>query len=89
MEDKGNIKMNAQNLIRSIISGLAIAILYLIIGTVLDYGITQVVSQFFLTGCSEDCYFRIFNSIFVVVVILSVIGGVYAGLRSYKRSSEK
>jgi len=83
------MKMNTQNLIRSIISGLAIAVLYLVIGTVLDYGITQVVSQFFLTGCSEDCYFRIFNSIFVVVVILSIIGGVYAGLRSYKRSSEK
>jgi hypothetical protein len=87
--DKGNVKMNTQNLIRSIISGLAIAVLYLIIGTVLDYGITQVVSQFFLTGCSEDCYFRIFNSIFVVAAILSVIGGVYAGLRSYKRSSQK
>jgi hypothetical protein len=83
------MKMNTQNLIRSIISGLAIAVLYLIIGTVLDYGITQVVSQFFLTGCSEDCYFRIFNSIFVVVAILSVAGGAYAGLRSYQRSSGK
>jgi hypothetical protein len=83
------MKMNTQNLIRSIVSGLAIAVLYLIIGTVLDYGITQVVSQFFLTGCSEDCYFRIFNSIFVVVAILSVIGGAYAGLRSYQRLSEK
>ena len=81
--------MNAQNIARSVITGLAITVLYLIIGTVLDYGITQVVSQFFLTGCSEDCYFRIFNSVFVVVVILSVIGGVYAGWRSYKRSSEK
>jgi hypothetical protein len=81
--------MNVQNIARSVITGLAITVLYLIIGTVLDYGITQVVSQFFLTGCSEDCYFRIFNSIFVVVVILSVIGGVYAGWRSYKHSSEK
>ncbi len=81
--------MNVQNIARSIITGLAITVLYLIIGTVLDYGITQVVSQFFLTGCSEDCYFRIFNSIFVVVVILSVLGGAYAGWRSYKRSSEK
>jgi hypothetical protein len=78
-----------QNLPRSVLSGLGAAVLYLLVGTVLDYVITQVVSQFFLTACSEDCYFRIFNSIFVVVALLSAIGGFRAGQGSYKRLSEK
>ncbi len=81
--------MNAQNIARGILTGLGVAILCLLIGTVLDYTVTQVISQFFLTACSEDCYFRIFNSIFVVVALLSAAGGLRAGLRSYKRSSEK
>ncbi len=81
--------MNAQNIARGILTGLGVAILCLLIGTVLDYIVTQVISQFFLTACSEDCYFRIFNSIFVVVTLLSAAGGLRAGLRSYKRSSEK
>jgi len=81
--------MNVQNIARSILTGLGVAILYLLIGAVLDYIVTQVISQFFLTACSEDCYFRIFNSIFVVVALLSAAGGLRAGLRSYKRLSEK
>ena len=81
--------MNAQNIARSILIGLGVAILYLLIGTILDYIVTQVVSQIFLTACSEDCYFRIFNSIFVVVALLSTAGGLRAGLRSYKHLSEK
>jgi len=82
--------MNAQNkgqsILRSIFSGVGVAILYLLIGTVLDYVVTQVVSQFFLTACSEDCYFRIFNFLFVVVVLVSLASGLRAGMRSYKRS---
>lgn len=73
-----------QNILRSILAGIGVAVLYLLIGTVLDYGITQIVSQFFLTNCSEDCYFKIFNSIFFVVALVSVAGGLRAGLRSSK-----
>jgi len=80
--------MNVQNIARSILTGLGVTILYLLIGTILDYIVTQVTSQFFLTACSEDCYFRIFNSIFVVVALLSAAGGLRAGLRSYKRLSK-
>jgi hypothetical protein len=81
--------MNIQTITRSILTGLGVAILYLLMGTVLDYIVTQVISQFFLTACSEDCYFRIFNSIFVVVALLSAAGGLRAGLRSHKCLTEK
>ena len=74
-----------QNILRSIFLGIGVAVLYLVIGTVLDYIVTQVLSQFFIKACSEDCYFKIFNSIFVVVALLSVAGGLRAGLRSYRR----
>jgi len=78
-----------QNILRSILSGTEVAVLYLLIGTVLDYGITQVLSQFFIAHCSEDCYFKIFNFIFVLVVLVSVAGGLRAGLQVYKRLSEQ
>ncbi len=81
--------MNIQNIARSILSGLGVAVLYLLVGTALDYLVTQVISQFFLTGCSEDCYFKIFNSMFVLIVLLSAAGGLRAGLHSYKRLSGK
>ena len=74
-----------QNILLSILSGVGVAILYLLIGTVLDYIVTQVLSQFFIKACSEDCYFKIFNSIFAVVALLSAAAGLRAGLRSYKR----
>ena len=80
-----NTQNKGQNILRSIFSGVGVAILYLLIGTVLDYVVTQVVSQFFLIACSEDCYFKIFNSLFVVVVLVSVVGG----WRAYKRSAAK
>ncbi len=73
-----------QNIVRGILSGIGVAVLYLLIGTVLDYGITQITSQFFIADCSEDCYFKIFNSLFVVVALVSVAGGLRAGLRSSK-----
>jgi len=76
-----------QNIVRSILSGVGVAVLCLLIGAVLDYGITQVLSQFFIADCSEDCYFRIFNSIFVGVAVVSLAGGLRAGLRASKRSS--
>lgn len=80
---------NGNHIARSVLSGIGIAVLYLLVGTVLDYIVTQILSQFFLSDCSEDCYFRYFNSIFVVVAVLSLAGGIRAGIRTYKRLSEK
>jgi len=76
-------KVNA--ILRSVLTGTGVTLLILLIGTILDYVITQVVAQFFIPDCSEDCYFKVFNSIFVFVALLSAVGGVRAGLRSYKR----
>lgn len=78
--------MDVSKLMRSILTGLGVLVVCLILGTVLDYVITQVLSQFVLNDCSEDCYFRIFNSIFVVVVILSLGAGALSGYRTHKRS---
>lgn len=75
-------------ILRSVLAGIGIAVLFLLSGTVLDYVITQVLSQFILTDCSEDCYFRYFNAIFIFVVLLSVAGGVFSGIRTYQRLSE-
>jgi ABC-type multidrug transport system fused ATPase/permease subunit len=87
-----NLKMESQsktkNSVRSLILGIGAAILYLLLGTVLDYVLTQILSQYFLRDCSEDCYFRYFNAIFIGAAFLSVVGGVRAGMRAYKRSSE-
>jgi hypothetical protein len=88
LQEKESQKMNVQNLIRSILSGLGVAVLILLVGIPLDYSITQIVSQVFIRGCSEDCYFRIFNTIFVVIAFLSFAIGLRAAVRSYKRLSE-
>jgi hypothetical protein len=77
--------MNVQNLARSILAGLGTALLILLIGIPLDYSITQFLSQVLIEGCSEDCYFRIFNSIFVVMALLSIGLGLRAAMRTYKR----
>lgn len=42
-----------QNIFRSILSGVGIAGLRLVIGAVLDYAVTQILSQFFIANCSE------------------------------------
>lgn len=81
--DKGNA------LVHSVLAGIGIAVLYLLIGTVLDYIVTQVLSQFFIANCSEDCYFRVFDAIFILVVSLSLAGGLRSGVRAYKRWYEK
>ena len=87
------LKMESQNktknIVLSILSGSGVVILYLLLGTLLDYGLTQLLSQYFIPNCSEDCYFRYFNAMFIVVVFLSVAGGIRAGMRAYKRSTEK
>jgi len=88
-----NLKMESQNkttkIVWGVLSGIGIAVLYLLLGTILDYGLTQILSQYFIPDCSEDCYFRYFNAIFIVVAFLSVAGGIRAGVRTYKRLSEK
>ncbi len=81
---------NKANVIfRSVLTGIGMTVLFLLVGTVLDYIVTQVLSQFFLADCSEDCYFRLFNSIFLIVVLFSVGGGILSGVRAYKRLSDK
>jgi hypothetical protein len=77
--------MKIKSIVQSVMWGFGVGVLYLLTGTVLDYLITQVVSQFFLTDCSEDCYFSIFNFIFVVVAVLSVAGGLLRGMSVYRR----
>jgi hypothetical protein len=79
--------MDVSKWTRSILTGVGILVLCLVLGIVLDYAITQTLSQFVLSDCSEDCYFRIFNSIFVVVVLLSLGAGAFGGYRAYKRLS--
>jgi len=78
-------KNKAQNIIRSILSGVGLAVLCLVSGMVLDYAVTQVLSQFFIANCSENCYFNIFNFVFAIVVVLSISGGIGAGVRCYKQ----
>ena len=72
---------------RSLLPGVGIAVLYLLFGTVLDYIVTQVLSQIFIANCSEDCYFRVFDSIFILVVSLSLAGCIRSGVRAYKRQT--
>jgi len=83
------MKSSGTLIVRSILSGVGIAVLYLLAGIVLDYVITQVISQFVLSDCSEDCYFSYFNSIFAVVVLVSLGQGILSGVRTYRRLSEK
>lgn len=83
LSNKGNV------LVRSVLTGIGTAILYLLIGTLLDYIVTQILSQFFIANCSENCYFRYFDAIFIIIVSLSLAGGIRSGFSAYKRQSEK
>ncbi len=78
-----------KNIIQSSLSALGFTVLYILLGTILDYAVTQILSEYFIPNCSEDCYFGYFNAIFLVVITLSVVGGARAGVRSYKQSFEK
>jgi hypothetical protein len=78
-----------KNMVQSVISGIGVVIFYLLLGTGLDYVLTQILSQYFIADCSEDCYFSYFNAIFMVVAFLSLVGGIRAGLRTHKRLSAK
>ena len=79
----------AKSLTLSMIAGLGVAILSLVVGTILDYIVVQVLSQYFISGCSEDCYFAYFNSIFYVVAFLSLVAGILAGRKTYTRFSQR
>jgi len=81
-QNKGTI------ILRSVLAVVGTTVLYLLIGTILDYIITQITSQFVIADCSEDCYFRYFNTIFIIIALLSVAGGLRSGLRAYKRLSQ-
>lgn len=71
--------------LRGLLTGIGTAVVYLLLGVVIDYGITQLLSQYVIPNCSEDCYFTYFNAIFVLVVIASLAGGIRAGVRAYRR----
>jgi hypothetical protein len=70
------------------LSGIGIAILSLLVGLILNYAIVQILSQYFLSDCSEDCYFAYFNAIFFVVALLSLVVGFVSGRRTYRKLSE-
>jgi len=82
-------QIKTTNIVQSILSGIGVVVLCLLLGAILDYVLTQTLSQYFIPDCSEDCYFKYFNALFIVVALLSVAGGIRAGLRTYKRSAEK
>jgi len=89
MDTQTSQQNKANNITRSVLSGVWVAILSLLAGAILDYIVAQVLSQYLISGCSEDCYFAYFNSIFFVVVLLSAVIGIRSGLWTYKRLSEK
>ena len=84
MDTQSDKASRANKIISSVLAGVGFAILSLLVGIVLDYIVVQILSQYFISGCSEDCYFAYFNSIFVLIALLSVLIGVRAGLRNYK-----
>ena len=89
MDTRSSQPNNMSKITSSILAGVGVAILSLLAGTVLDYIIVQILSQFFLSSCSEDCYFTYLNFIFVLVVLISITIGIRRGLQTYRRISEK
>ena len=89
MDTQPNQPNKTNKIIPSVLTGVGFAILSILVGTIVDYIVVQILSQFFLSGCSENCYFAYFNSIFVLVVLISVIIGTRRGLQTYRRLSEK
>ena len=89
MDTRSDQLNNTKKIASTVLAGVGVAILSLLVGTVLDYIIVQVLSQFFLADCSEDCYFTHFNAIFVIVALVSVVLGIGFGLRAYRRLSER
>lgn len=77
------------NIVSSVLVGVGAALLSLLAGIMLDYIIVQLFSQYFISGCSEDCYFAYFNAIFGFVVLISVVIGILRGLQTYRRLPDK
>lgn len=88
MNTQTNYQSKSKIIGLSILAGIGMIILSLIVGTILDYVIVQILSQYFLTDCSEDCYFAYFNAIFFIVVLMSLVAGFATDRRTYKRLSE-
>lgn len=78
-----------KNIVQGTLSAIGFMVFYILLGTILDYAVTQILSEYFIPNCSEDCYSGYFNAIFLVVITLSVVGGAQAGVRTYRRSFEK
>lgn len=72
MDTQTNQPDKTNKIVPSVLAGVGVAILSLLAGTILDYIVVQILSQFFLSGCSEDCYFAYFNSIFVIIALLLI-----------------
>lgn len=89
MDTQTNQSNKTNKLVPSVFTGVGVTILSFIVGIILNYIVVQILSQFFISDCSEDCYFAYFNSLFVIVALLSITIGIRAGLRTYKRLSEK
>ena len=89
MDPQSDLPNKSKKITSSVLVGVGVAILSLLVGTVLDYIIVQILSQFFLADCSEDCYFTYFNAIFIIVALVSVVLGIGFGLRIYRRLSER
>lgn len=77
----------ASIIVRSVLMGIGITTIYLMIGLALDYGLTQLYSQFVIADCSEDCYFRYFSIFFAVAAVFGLMGGIRSGIRLYHRLS--
>jgi len=83
-----NHRSKTKIIVLSGLFGIGVTILSLLICTLLDYVLVQVLSQYFLSDCSEDCYFAYFNAIFFGVALLSLVAGFMSASRTYRRLSE-
>ena len=89
MDTQSDKASRANKIVSSVLAGVGFAILSLLVGIVLDYIVVQILSQFFLADCSEDCYFTYFNAIFIIVALVSAVLGIGFGMRNYRHISEK
>jgi uncharacterized membrane protein len=88
MNPQTNHQSTTKIIVLSVLSGIRMIILSLILGTLLDYVVVQILSQYFLSDCSENCYFAYFNAIFFVLALLSLVVGFASGRRTYRKLSE-
>ena len=89
MDTQSDQPNKTNRMVWSVLVGAGVAILSLLVGTILDYIIVQILFQYFISGCSEDCYFAYFNSIGVIVALASLMIGIRRGSQAYNHLSEK